>query len=129
MVRALILGCLLLAWPAFGQTVPPPGQLHGFTPCAGNPPAALTLAAATSANVQVLTCGNSLIVYNLISSTSFIAMGTSNAITATAASIPIPANTFIVFTLPSQPATWLAAFNTAGSATVPGIFFAQGWNY
>jgi hypothetical protein len=121
----------LALWPAvaFGQTTPPPGQLHGFTPCVGNPPAALTLAAATSANVQVLTCGNSLIVYNTISSISFFNLGTSNAVTATTASTPIPPSTFIVLVLPSQTATWLAAYNTAGSGASPGIYFAQGWNY
>jgi hypothetical protein len=112
----LIIGVLTLPCPVWAQQPP-----KGISPCAAN---SLSVS-STSSNVQLSTCGASLIIMNLTSQEAFYTVGqasTTAATTAgnTTASYSLPGGAYELITVPGLTGDkngWYFAAITATSTT------------
>lgn len=109
---------LFLCFPAFAQ------QNSGISPCTTDPPASLSVG-VTSTNVQLSTCGPTVIVLNITSQEVFFKLGNTNAVTAATTSNSLPGNTFIVLSVPTN-GQWFAAITASSTST---LRFIQGRGY
>lgn len=92
--------------------------MNAFTPTG----ATVAVSATTVTSNAALSAGNTtngfdLRVHNAGSALAFVAFGASSAITATTASMPVPAGAVEVFSCGSQ-ITHMAAITASGTATV-----------
>lgn len=120
MIRILkiFFSVLALCPPSFAQ------QNSGISPCTTDPPASLSVT-TSSANVQLGTCGPTVVVLNITSQEVFFKLGATSAIIAATTSNSLPGNTFIVLSVPTS-GQWFAAITASGTST---IRFIQGRGY
>jgi hypothetical protein len=114
-ILSVCLGALLLLTPAWAQ------QPKGTSPCAPN---SLTVT-GTTGNVQLSTCGATLIVMNITSQEAFYKIGpasTQAATTTVTDSYSIPGNSFELLTVPGLAGAgsgwYFAAITATGSTTL-----------
>lgn len=110
-MKKLLLSLFLLLMPveafAFSQA--------GMTPCLITAqPGDLVLGAATSGNVHLNTCGETLIVLNNGANDVRVRFGTTSATTAVVTDMLIPKATAQTFNVGSS-GLWIAGFSTAGT--------------
>ena len=86
-------------------------QYAGLTPCI---PKSLAVTSST-ANVQLGTCGPTIILYNISSQEAYYNYGSTSAVTATTSSYYIPGGGFIVLNLPAG--SWLAGITPTSTTT------------
>lgn len=99
-------------------------QPQGFTP---NGNYATLSATSTSSNVALPASSSAIVVYNTGKTDSYINLGSSNAVSATTANIPVKANSWVSVNVGAN--TYLAGITSNGSTTlsvVGGIGQATG---
>ena len=106
----------LFSSSAFAQS----GAPRGIAPCAPN---SIT-ATSPSANVQLSTCGNTLLIMNLSAQEAFYKVGSASTTAATTTvtdSYSIPGNSFEMIVVPGlagQTGWYFAAITAASTATL-----------
>jgi hypothetical protein len=91
----------------------PQAAAVGFRACN----AATISATAVSSNVQLNTCGATVILYNITAVEAFYVVGATSATTATTSNFSIPGNSFVQIAVPTN-GDWIAAITAAGSTTL-----------
>jgi hypothetical protein len=118
-MKKLLATAALLVALSIPQAIAQSGAPKGISPCAPN---SLSVS-GTSSNVQLSTCGSSLIIMNLTSQEAFFKIGqqsTTAATTTVTDSYSIPGGAYILLTVPGLAgagAGWYFAAITAASTT------------
>jgi len=116
MLKRFLFACFFLSL-SINAAVAQSGAPKGISPCAPN---SLSVSGTTS-NVQLSTCGASVILMNLTSQEAFFKVGKASNTAATTTvtdSYSIPGGTYIVITVPNfDTAGWYLAAITATSTT------------
>lgn len=121
MIRKFLCGAAALL--ALGAVAAAQNQPAGIGICTGNPPAALSVSGTTS-NVQLKTCGPTVIVYNITSQEVFYTIGSASSTVATTSSNSLPGNTYVVLVVPTaSPGYYFAAITATSTST---LRFVQG---
>lgn len=105
-----LLGLLVLSFLAF---VPAAAQ-QGITPCA----ASTISASATSSNVQLSACGNTVLIWNVGTVEAFYSFGPTSSQTATTSNYSLPAGGYVVLRLSGQGQPYLAAVTSSSTTTI-----------
>jgi len=95
-------------------------QVRGISPC-GTGTKTIS-ASVTSSNVQVHSCANIAILYNITSQEAFYSVGTASSQTAAVTDFSLPGNTYVVLSVPRG--GWVAAITASSTTTirlVPGV--------
>jgi hypothetical protein len=125
-LRSSLFGAALaLAAALLVSSIPPAAAQtpSGLGLCSTDPPAALSVS-VTSSNVQLGSCGPTVIVYNITSQEAFYKVGSSSSVTAAVTGNPLPGNTFVVLNVPTgRAAYWFAAITSSSTTTLQ---FVQG---
>ncbi len=112
-IAAGLVGLALLFTPAWSQT-------RGISPC-GTGTKTISVS-GTTANVQVHSCANIAILYNITSQEAFYAVGTASTQAATTGDFSLPGNTYVVLAVPRG--GYVAAITASSTTTirlVPGV--------
>ena len=113
----LLIAFALCATPALAQ------QPKGISPCSAN----TISASGASSNIQLSTCGASVVIMNLTSQEAFFNVGKASTTVATTSSYSIPGGAYIIITVPNNdPAGgWYLAGITATSTTTLRIIIGN----
>lgn len=93
-----------------------PQYAAGITPCSSNS----ISVSGTSANVQLSTCAQTILLWNVSTQELFYNFGTASSTAATTSNYSLPGNSFIVLNLgtPGGAAYYLAAITGASTTTL-----------
>jgi hypothetical protein len=97
-----------------------PAAAQGISPC-GTGTKTIS-ASVTSSNVQVNSCANIAILYNITSQEVFYAVGTASTQAAAVTDFSLPGNTYVVLGVPRG--GYIAAITASSTSTirvVPGV--------
>lgn len=92
-------------------------QYAGFTPCSGKSLSVTT----SSANVQLSTCGPTVILYNTTSQEAYYNIASASTTAATTSGYYIPGGGFIVLQQPAGVAWYLAGITSTSTTTFKAV--------